>query len=250
MNRWVRERTHGRISSLVDLAAFRVPDTLVAVNTVFLKATWSHPFEVQRTRIRDFILAGQSRTKLPLMLQKEKYLHSEGAGWQVLEMPLAGQDWEWSMVFILPREDSMRGEVEKGLTQNSLNGMMSQQESIDVNLILPRFSYSTRLDLAGLWQTLGVRDAFDSASVDLGGLSSKPYKLGSVLHEVTIEVNETGAGASAATAVAADPFGDAPDKPKRLPRRAVSFVADHPFLWLIQHRRTGLILFMGRFAGQ
>ncbi len=60
-----------------------------------------------------------------------------------------------------------------------------------------------------------------------------------------MEVNELGAEASATT-TAAEPFGNPEDKPKR---RSAIFVANHPFLWFIRHRPTGLILFMGRFAG-
>jgi serine protease inhibitor len=66
-----------------------------------------------------------------------------------------------------------------------------------------------------------------------------------VQHEATMEVNELGAEASATT-TAAEPFGNPEDKPKR---RSAIFVANHPFLWFIRHRPTGLILFMGRFAG-
>ena len=81
-------------------------------------------------------------------------------------------------------------------------------------------------------------------------MMSGRYRISGVLHETTIEVNEFGADASAATLVPADPFGDAPDVPKPPPPRIVSFIANRPFVWIIQHRTTGLILFMGRFAGE
>ncbi|MCX6857224.1 MAG: serpin family protein, partial [Verrucomicrobia bacterium] len=64
-------------------------------------------------------------------------------------------------------------------------------------------------------------------------------------HEASIEVNELGAEAAAVT-VAAEPFGSPSEKPKR---RSALFVANRPFLWVIRHQPTGLILFMGRFAG-
>jgi serpin B len=249
VNEWIRSRTRGRITSMVGPSVFQVPGSLLAVNTVFLKASWAHQFELQRTRVREFTLPGESRIHLPMMMQKHAMLHAEQQNWQLLEMSLSALDAEWSMIFLLPRRESLRADIEKGLSQESLNAMMKLQESIDVNLLLPRFGFSTSLDLKGLWQTLGARRAFDAASVDFSGMVSGPYKLGAVLHEVTIEVNETGAEAAAVTIAPADPFGEAPPevKPKR---QAVSFVADHPFVWLIQHRRTGLILFMGRFAGQ
>ena len=112
--------------------------------------------------------------------------------------------------------------------------------------MLPRFGFSTQLDLKGLWQTLGGRMVFDRGQADLTAMSpQRPASVREVLHEATIEVNELGAEAAAATAAVADPFGEAPSGPRK-----VSFIANHPFLWTIEHRRTDLILFMGRFAGE
>ena len=100
--------------------------------------------------------------------------------------------------------------------------------------------------MKGLWQALGAKTVFDRETADLTAMSpQRPASVRQVLHEATIEVNEVGAVAAAATVAAADPFGAAPQGPRK-----VNFIANHPFLWVIQHRRTGLILFMGRFAGE
>ena len=64
-----------------------------------------------------------------------------------------------------------------------------------------------------------------------GGLS-----IGLVVHQAFVKVNEEGTEAAAATAVSmSESFRIRP-----------VFRADHPFIFLIQERETGNILFMGR----
>ena len=53
-------------------------------------------------------------------------------------------------------------------------------------------------------------------------------------------MDEAGTEAAAATVVTMRK-GKAPGKP-------IEFVADHPFVFVIRHRATGCILFMGRVA--
>ena len=59
--------------------------------------------------------------------------------------------------------------------------------------------------------------------------------IGKVIHQAQMEVNEEGTEAAAATAVTMR-------KGPAIP----TFVADHPFLFLIRDKQTGSILFMGR----
>ncbi|KAK2139240.1 hypothetical protein NP493_6572g00003, partial [Ridgeia piscesae] len=61
-----------------------------------------------------------------------------------------------------------------------------------------------------------------------------------VIHKAFINVNETGTEAAAATAVI---FWDSVTMPVR-----AQFLADHPFLFLIRDRKTGSILFLGRYV--
>jgi len=117
-----------------------------------------------------------------------------------------------------------------------------------VNLMLPRFSFSSELSMTSMWQFLGARLVFEEGKADLSGLvQGPPPFVKEVVHQAMIEVNELGAEAAAATVAAADPFGPTMATPQR---RQVSFIANRPFIWMITHRSSGLILFIGRFAGQ
>jgi serpin B len=60
-----------------------------------------------------------------------------------------------------------------------------------------------------------------------------------VFHKAFIEVDEKGTEAAASTAVVMN------TKSIRVP---VQFRADHPFVFLLRDKKTGLILFVGRVA--
>ena len=61
-----------------------------------------------------------------------------------------------------------------------------------------------------------------------------------VIHKAFVEVNEKGTEAAAATAVAMMYYKMASLNP--------IFCADHPFLFMICHNKSGAILFMGRLV--
>jgi serpin B len=246
VNRWIRDKTRGRIGSLVGPASFdRNGPTVLVVNAVYLKAAWEERFDPARTKPRVFTQGSGNISQLPTMLQTSMFEYCDSEAWQCLEMRFKGA--EFAMRFLLPRAEAGRAAIETALSPAAWDKVVQTSTSCEVNFMLPRFGFSTQLDLKGLWHTLGARDVFEAQKADLTAMVSQtPCWTGQVLHEATIEVNEIGAEATAAT-TAVDPFGEAPEPPKR---RKVSFIANHPFLWVIQHRRTGLILFMGRFAGE
>jgi serpin B len=68
--------------------------------------------------------------------------------------------------------------------------------------------------------------------------------IGQVIHQATIEVNETGSVAAAATAVTIIAATAMPPSPETIQL----FRADRPFLFMIVHNATGSILFMGRVS--
>jgi len=80
-----------------------------------------------------------------------------------------------------------------------------------------------------------------SADADLSGMDgTKNLAISDVIHQAFVEVNEEGTEAAAATAV--EMMKAAVSEGPHIP----TFSADHPFIFLIQDKETGLILFMGR----
>ena len=90
---------------------------------------------------------------------------------------------------------------------------------------------------------MGMKDAFTDKA-NFGGMSSsRDLYIQAVVHKAFVDVNEEGTEAAAATAVGimATSIAIEPNPPK-------VFKADHPFLFLIRHEKSGAILFMGRIA--
>ena len=86
-----------------------------------------------------------------------------------------------------------------------------------------------------------MKKAFGPGEADFSGMDgTKSLFISDVIHQAFIDVNETGTEAAAATAVIIA-LGMAPGEPK-------VFRADHPFIFIIQQRDTGNILFIGRVS--
>jgi serpin B len=107
-----------------------------------------------------------------------------------------------------------------------------------MKICIPKFKIETKYFLKENLIDMGMVYPFIYGSADFSGLDGTKYLfIDSVIHLAFVEVNEEGTEAAAATAVIINSFG-----PSSLP----SFRVDHPFIFLIQHRDSGNILFMGR----
>ena len=113
----------------------------------------------------------------------------------------------------------------------------------NVSVGIPKFRVNADFVLGSTLTTLGMRRAFSREEADLSRMSDNPEGLfiGEVVHKAFVDVNERGTEAAAATAVLMAGCGEEPDVHKH-------FWANHPFLFLIQDRRTRLIHFIGRLV--
>ena len=95
-------------------------------------------------------------------------------------------------------------------------------------------------ELSNLLGDMGMKDAFDSGAADFSGMDGrKDLYISKVIHKAFVEVNEEGTEAAAATAIVVKATSAGPmDPPKE-------FKADHPFIFIIQEKSTGNILFIG-----
>lgn len=103
VNQWVNEKTHGKITELVD--DLDESTRLVLLNAIYFKGTWKTQFETKNTKQRPFYNNGQDQsTSVPTMNIESKYpyLYDEERRLKAIELPYKGEDI--SMVVVLPEE--------------------------------------------------------------------------------------------------------------------------------------------------
>lgn len=152
-----------------------------------------------------------------------------------------------SMLVFLPRRPDGLSDLVSSLTADKIAAVAQQLEARPFHVALPKFKVEARYALNEPLQSLGMRKAFSSTEADFSGLTDSrdpehELYISAVFHKAFVEVNEEGTEAAAATGVVMATRAAAVGDPPFVP----SFTADHPFLFAIRHRQTGLILFIGQ----
>ena len=236
INGWVAEHTADMIPELLKQGVI-TPDTrLVLTNAVYFNAAWAEQFEERATQPQPFRLASGERVTVPTMHQTAGFPTASGAGWRLVELPYDGR--ELAMVVIVP--DDLAA-FEADLDGAKLAGVLGAQRSWQrLALAIPSWTFRTELDLREQLEALGVKQAF-TREADFSGITGgKDLFVSAVIHEAIVDVDEQGTEAAAATAVVMAPTG--------MPAPPTPFEVDRPFLFLVQDKATGAVVFLGRVA--
>jgi serpin B len=236
INGWVANCTAGKITDLFPEGSL-TPDTVLALtNAIYFKASWLHKFNPANTKQADFSVNPNLTVSVPMMRIPSKdevhFNYSETNDLQILELPYEGN--RLSMLILLPRAPDTV-ELEKSLTPDNITNWRSWLRPEELEVQLPRFTLKCRYDLKPTLKQMGMPSAFNG-SADFSGMDgTQNLFIGTAVHQAYIKVNEEGTEAAAATGVGIRWVG--------VPQE---FIADHPFIFLIQDKETGAILFMGK----
>jgi len=237
INAWVAERTRDRIEELLAPGDVDPLTVMVLVNAIYLRADWALPFDPERTAEADFHLSDDEVVQVPTMVRRAWLRYAQLDDVQILELPYEGGDL--SMVVLLPAREMGIGELEAQLSSDRLGRWLGALESRYVQVHLPRFTARTELRLAEVLSEMGMPTAFALGADFSGLIEDKDLYLDEVIHQAFVEVQEEGTEAAAATAVVvAERAAIEPDPEV--------FRADRPFMFLLRHRGTGTVLFLGR----
>jgi len=238
INHWVEERTNDRIKDLIPKNVLDSYTRLVLTNAIYFKGKWAKEFDKKSTGEQDFNVGSNKAVKVQMMNDNDDFNYGETDSLQILELPY--QDNELSMLILLPKNDDLAA-VEGSLTFEKLSEYKSLLTSEKIDVSIPRFKFETKYLMKDDLIRMGMPTAF-SGDADFSGMTGdKDLFIGQVIHQAFVDVNEEGTEAAAATAVIMEAGSAMPQPPK-------VFRADHPFIFLIQEKETGNILFMGRVA--
>ena len=132
-------------------------------------------------------------------------------------------------------------DLEKKLTEK-VNEMF-EKKKVETELILkmPKFKISYEVELSDILKNLGMTDMFEDGTADFSGMDvTKSLYVSGVKQKVVIDVNEEGTEAAAATGMVME--GCVKTSPLE------EFTVDHPFIFYIRDKLTGVLLFQGRIC--
>jgi serpin B len=232
----VDDKTEGLIEQIIEEIP---PDVaMYLLNTIYFRADWELVFPTHDTREVPFNLTDGSQIQCQMMLQRqEDYYYYEDDSAQVIRLNFDGS--EYGMVIILPAEGKNIDDFVSEFTQSKWETWVSGMEMKRVIFRMPRFKFEYGKELNDVLEALGIREAFNAADADFSDMTEDvALFISQVMHKTTIEVNEKGTVAAAATSVTmAMGMSD-----------HVEMHVTRPFLFTIYERTTDTVLFMGKVA--
>jgi len=237
INKWIEENTGGKIEDMLSSADISPGTVLILSNAIYFKGLWLYQFNIDDTVEREFKISTGETIDVPTMVSINSdvlFNYSETENLQLLELPYKGD--AVSMVILLPKENNING-IEKKLNQENLSNWMNSMYPTKLDIYLPKFTFKTEYNLKNILIDMGLDIPF-SFNADFSGMNGfGGLYIEKVLHKAFVEVNEEGSEAAAATTVHV--------LETAIPGPVTVFNADHPFIFLIRHKETGTILFMG-----
>lgn len=235
INKWVEEYTNNKIKDLFEPGVLKPATRLVLTNAIYFKGTWLKQFDKRATQDAEFRISADKTVTVPMMsMHDEDFNYFEDDKLQILEMPYEGKDL--SMVVLLPKDNDLKA-LESALSADKLSEWNQNLRETALDVYIPKFTFETKYSLSDALSAMGMPLAF-SEDADFSGMDgSQMLYISSVVHQAFVEVNEEGTEAAAATGVGMTL--------EAMPM-IKTFRADNPFIFLIQERSSGNILFLGR----
>ncbi len=238
INAWVAERTRNKIPELFEQGQIDAMTQLVVANAIYFKADWAERFDANETHDAPFTCSDGAQVAVKMMSKIGDFRGGWYEGLSVLELDY--QDNEVGMVVLLPDANDGLDELEASLSRQRVDELIAELVELKVAVTIPRWETGYSVGLRDTLSALGMPSAFTPGLADFSGIidqseGSVPIHLGHVPHKAYVKVDERGTEAAAATGAEA-----------RITSGQPSFVADHPFVYLIRDRLTNSILFVGR----
>uniref|UniRef100_R7W289 Putative serpin-Z12 n=1 Tax=Aegilops tauschii TaxID=37682 RepID=R7W289_AEGTA len=222
VNAYVADATKQLIRDILPPGSVDSSTAVVLANALYFKGAWSHPFDLFTA---PFHVPGGTTVGAPSMTTGRSQYIALYPGFRALKLPY-------------------KNDVSPALSVSPISTTRhTPVEEVPVGrFMVPKFKFTFEFEASSDMQKLGVTRAFKGG--DFSGMVSggDGLSITGVYHKATIEVDEQGTTAAAATVVV---LMEGSALEEREPPHLVDFVADRPFLFAVVEEGTGAVLFLG-----
>ncbi|GIV06473.1 MAG: serine protease inhibitor [Fimbriimonadales bacterium] len=231
INEWSEQKTQGFIPEIVQPHEIDTGTILGIANALYLRGFWAQPFKVADYAMEFVPEVGHPVRVRPMEAELSQVAYGQMDLCEIVGLPY--QEGEWVCYVVLPREGLSVSQLVAQLDAARWAQYLGQLRVVErVQVVMPRFEVASEYNLIPALRRLGIRCAFEPHKAEfpriIEGDGGYIYLFKQVCR---VRVDERGTEAGAVSLA--------------LTRGQELFVADRPFLFIIQHQQTGAILFIG-----
>ncbi|XP_075256217.1 uncharacterized protein LOC142348668 [Convolutriloba macropyga] len=203
VNKWVEEQTNGKIKEILKGTSRNT--ALVAINAIYLKGFWLHPFGINLTKTEKFYTkSGDMDARFMLCTKAFRYLKSkadDGKNFEVVFMQYrdGSKSVDWQMALILPENRGNPVDL-KQLISVKLFELYDQSYSRFIQLKVPKSKIETKVNAIPLLKKLGIKEAFGRGA-NFSDITEGSVYINQVKQKAVIEIDEEATEATAVTYV-------------------------------------------------
>ena len=234
VNHWVAENSAQQIHDFISEGSWKPDMELMLVNVTTFACDWEKPFEPELINERFYITPKEAiQTKMMRYRGALRMVDDRESDSVILDLPYA--DKVFAGLIVVPNQLDGLTSLIRQLDSERITNWNKQAADIDVVLAMPEFEVSASFDLTAALIQLGISRAFGAEAEFRNLTPSKRVGLSSVIQKTVVKVDRKGTQAASGTGSNIVSVG--PQSPVR------QIFVDHPFLFLVQHRPTGAIVF-------
>lgn len=140
INKFVEQKTNGRISNLVQPDQFTADSRLFFVNAVYFKGAWELPFQQNLTQPADFKNSDGTTASVPFMHAEKDYHYSFFRDLNASMLELKYLNSNFSLLILLPNLHTKLPDLEENMRTKSVADMVSRLVYDEVEVDIPRFN--------------------------------------------------------------------------------------------------------------
>ncbi|MCB1107955.1 MAG: hypothetical protein KDK76_07670 [Chlamydiia bacterium] len=242
INEWVFNTSQQSTAPFITPAMIPPSTKMILLNNLTLKGSWGIPFKTENTEQETFHTGDGKKVFCEMMNQSGEFYYFEDGETQIISLPIDNLNSHLAFIAFLPKKETQDiYNFYYAQDENKPEGFLSYLANLrkkTVNLSLPKFSTSQKLDLLPLYRALGIQTALTNHA-DFSGINGKKDLMISQAYEQsTLSIDEGGIFASSSG-------GTSFSLKSTRGNRGIPMVLNHPFLYIIYDFDTNLLLFIG-----
>ena len=234
---WLNSGTNNLLKSQIQDIEFDYQTIFAIASTIYFKSNWQSHFNELMTTEDSFYLNNNEEVLVDFMHNTINTSYYKFENGFLVRVPFIYGGY---MYFVLPKEGTTPHEL---LDSDDFNEFLKDNKGIEyrfgnVNLSIPKFDVSSKMDFIEILKGLGVNEIFEAGSDKFSNLIDRDdICVTDCIHGARVLIDEEGCEAAAFTVILnkATSVG---------PTETIEFVLDRPFLFMVSSGND-IPLFLG-----